>query len=93
MQCRNCGTEIAGNALICYRCGTATTEAKFKPPPIAGRRSGVSSLASVLALVLLVVAGLYMGSATTGETPRLVGWIVAGLAVVVLVLRLLLRRR
>ena len=31
MQCRNCGTEIADKALICYRCGTATTEAKYKP--------------------------------------------------------------
>src|SRR5919201_102051 len=31
MQCRNCGAEIADKALICYRCGTATTEAKYKP--------------------------------------------------------------
>ncbi|MEZ5287997.1 MAG: hypothetical protein R2712_25020 [Vicinamibacterales bacterium] len=23
MNCRSCGTEIANNALICYRCGTA----------------------------------------------------------------------
>ena len=39
MKCRNCGTEIADKALICYRCGVATTEAKYKPyvaPP--GRR-------------------------------------------------------
>ena len=38
MQCRNCGTEIADKALICYRCGTATTEAKFKPAPLKTRR-------------------------------------------------------
>ena len=38
MQCRNCGTEIADKALICYRCGTATTEAKFKPVPLKPRR-------------------------------------------------------
>ena len=38
MQCRNCGTEIADKALICYRCGTATTEAKFKPAPLKPRR-------------------------------------------------------
>ena len=24
MKCRSCGTEIAANALICYKCGTAT---------------------------------------------------------------------
>ena len=39
MQCRQCGTEIADKALICFRCGTATTEAKFKPPAAGGRRS------------------------------------------------------
>ena len=41
MQCRNCGTEIADKALICYRCGTATTEAKYQPlraRPKRGRR-------------------------------------------------------
>ena len=32
MICRNCGTEIADNALICYRCGRATTDPKVKPP-------------------------------------------------------------
>jgi hypothetical protein len=38
MKCRACGTEIAANALICYKCGTATTEARIKPP--AARRRG-----------------------------------------------------
>jgi hypothetical protein len=37
MKCRSCGTEIAANALICYKCGTATTEPKI-PPPAARRR-------------------------------------------------------
>jgi hypothetical protein len=32
MQCRFCSTEIADNALICYRCGKATTDPKVKPP-------------------------------------------------------------
>jgi hypothetical protein len=93
MRCRQCGTEIADKALICYRCGTATTEAKFKPAAQAGRRSGLTALVSVLALVLLIIAGLYMGSAATGERPRILGWIVAGLAVLILAIRLLLRRR
>ena len=93
MLCRNCGTEIADKALICYRCGTATTEATFKPAPGGGRRPASSALVSVLALVLLAVAGLYMASAATGDTPRVLGWVVGGLAVVVLAMRLLLRRR
>jgi len=32
MICKHCGTEIAGKALICYRCGNATTEPRVKPP-------------------------------------------------------------
>lgn len=32
MICANCGTEIAAKALICYRCGRATTEPRIKPP-------------------------------------------------------------
>jgi ribosomal protein L40E len=32
MICRHCGTEIAAKALICYRCGQATTDPKVKPP-------------------------------------------------------------
>src|SRR4051794_2353264 len=32
MKCKYCGTEIADKALICYRCGNATTEPRFKPP-------------------------------------------------------------
>jgi hypothetical protein len=41
MTCRHCGAEIAGNALICYRCGTATAAPRVQPPaatPIFGRR-------------------------------------------------------
>lgn len=31
MTCTQCGATIAAKALICYRCGTATTEARHKP--------------------------------------------------------------
>ncbi len=54
MQCRNCGTEIADKALICYRCGTATTEAKYKPHVAAPRRSRWM----LLILVAVVLAAL-----------------------------------
>jgi hypothetical protein len=37
MKCRSCGTEIAANALICYRCGTATAEPRITPPAARGR--------------------------------------------------------
>jgi hypothetical protein len=56
MQCRKCGTEIADKALICYRCGTATTEAKYQPyvkPSRGGRSTIVLIVIAVAILVLL----------------------------------------
>jgi hypothetical protein len=63
MICRHCGTEIADKALICYRCGNATTEPRIKPPaegPLLGRRrrrsnSMVVVIAVIVALLLLVL--------------------------------------
>jgi hypothetical protein len=37
MNCRACNAVIADNALICYKCGTATSEPRI-PPPAARRR-------------------------------------------------------
>ena len=59
MQCRHCGAEIADNALICYRCGTATTEAKYQPAQIRPRRSPSRIVWIVLAIALLVLAAVY----------------------------------
>ncbi len=94
MQCRNCGTEIADKALICYKCGAPTTDAKYQPAQIPTRRGGRSGLvASVLALVLLVVLALFMGRASAGETPRYVTWAAVAVAVLVVALRAYARRR
>ena len=54
MQCRNCGAEIADKALICYRCGTATTEAKYKPAEPKRARSNRTPL--LVAVVVLLRA-------------------------------------
>ena len=59
MQCRQCGIEIADKALICYRCGTATTEAKFKPVKIRERRAWTPMLAGAAALASALAAVLY----------------------------------
>jgi hypothetical protein len=85
MTCRHCGTEIADKALICYRCGTATSEPRVRPPARTPRRSPIPSL---LALVALAIAALFMGQAIEGETPRILGYIVAVLAVLAIVWRL-----
>jgi len=98
MKCRQCGTEIADKALICYRCGAATTDPVYKPPPGDARRrrsrgSPGSMAATVLALGLLVLLALYMGRVSTGGAPRLVTWIAVAVAVIVVALRAYARRR
>jgi hypothetical protein len=92
MQCRQCGTEIADKALICFRCGTATTEPKFKPPPAGGRRFPAPLIVLVV-LMLLVLAGVYMSQTAATELARLFGWALAVVAVMLSVLRLVSRRR
>ena len=62
MTCKYCGTEIADKALICYRCGHATTEPRIKPPaegPLferPRRRSPVPILIAVLIALALLLA-------------------------------------
>ena len=89
MICTNCGTEIADKALICYRCGEATTEPRIKPPAPARRRR--SNLASAIALVVLAIAGVLMGQAQDNG-PQFVGYVLAALAAIALALRYLSRR-
>ena len=63
MNCRNCGTEIADKALICYRCGQATTEPRVKPPAEGSlfdrprRRSPMMMIVAII--ILLLLAGFY----------------------------------
>ena len=68
MICANCGTEIADKALICYRCGRATTEPRVKPPadgPLfeRPRRSRKGVLWTVLLIVIVAVLALMAWSA------------------------------
>jgi hypothetical protein len=88
MICRTCGKEIADKAIVCYRCGTATTEAKFKAPPARKPRSSTTLLVNILAIVLLGLSALYMGSLATGGAPDGLRWVILVLAVLVVAIRL-----
>ena len=76
MICAHCGTEIADKALICYRCGHATTEPRIKPPVEGSlferpRRRRLPIVAIVLLIVLIALAVLAwllggFGSAQSG---------------------------
>ena len=62
MICRQCGTEIADKALICYRCGRATTDPRITPPDegslFDGRSRRRSRAITVLVVVAVIVAAL-----------------------------------
>jgi ABC-type uncharacterized transport system permease subunit len=93
MQCRSCGAEIADKALICYRCGTATTDAKYKPAaPSRGSRGGL--IATVVAVAIIVLVGLFLARSTdTLESSRIVTGVAVAAALIVVVLRAYARRR
>jgi hypothetical protein len=94
MQCRNCGTEIADKAIVCYRCGTATTDPVRKAVPLKPSRSPLPSF--VIAAVLLLAA-LYTGyasqTATDPDRWQTVAGVLTGAAAMVLVLALVRRWR
>jgi fatty acid desaturase len=94
MLCRQCGTEIAEKAIVCYRCGAATTDPVRKAVPVRPRRSPVPSL--VAAAILLLAAGWAGNAASTAADPeqwRMVAFILAGAAAIVVVLGLIRGRR
>lgn len=71
MTCRKCGTDIAANALICYRCGTATAEPRVQPPTTGSvfdrprRRWPIVPLtiaAIIIAIILWFLFGTPLGA-------------------------------
>ncbi len=93
MRCKQCGTEIADKAIVCFRCGAATTDPVRKAVPVRPRRR---LLPSMLAAVVLLLAALYMGQASrTAANPeqwQTMAGVLAAVAVVVLLVRMIRRR-
>ena len=90
MQCRQCGTEIADKALVCFRCGAPTAETVAPRPAPLRRRLVVPVIAAV---AILVIGALYMGMAARGNTPPLLNWGMLGLAVIIVAWRFFTSRR
>ena len=92
MICRKCGTEIADKALVCYRCGTATAEPKFKPavPPRAARRTVL--IVVLIAIVLIALTTAYVEFSRGAQTGAVSGIAVAA-ALLIVVVRAVARRR
>jgi hypothetical protein len=93
--CQQCGTEISDKAIVCFRCGRATSSAAGAgTSPAQGRRAAAQPVwLAVTALLVLVAGGLFMARAASGQLPPSVSYTVAALAAVVLVWRILRRRR
>ena len=94
MICRNCGTEIADKAIVCYRCGTSTTDPVRRPVVVRPRRGRALPL---VALVLLALLGLYLGQAGHTILPPGKGYGLAAaaaiaVAIILLVVRIVRRR-
>jgi hypothetical protein len=95
MICRHCGTEIADKAIVCYRCGAGTTDPVRRPAALRSRRGRMLPL---VALVLLVLLGLYLGQAgrvvevPVGPAASLAIGVGIAFAIVVLLLRIVRRR-
>jgi len=97
MQCRQCGTEIADKAIVCFRCGTATTDPVRRPAEIRPRRGG---LLSIVAFVVLLLLGLYLGMAGRSISPgpeatrvETIAGVLIAVALLSLVVRIVRRRR
>ena len=99
MICKHCGTDIADKAIICYRCGTPTTDPVRKPlgsQSLTGNRaarSPGSRWPSLVTLVLLVGLAVYLGSGPAADVPRPVAYVIAALAAALLAWRMFRRRR
>jgi MYXO-CTERM domain-containing protein len=91
MTCKNCGTEIADKALICFRCGTATSEPVHRPPDPARTSSSRRLVPLALAVLFLLVAGIFVTRGVGGEPTSPMVWAMLAAAGVLLALRL--RRR
>jgi hypothetical protein len=93
VQCRSCGTEIADKALICYKCGTATTAAKYQPAQLPARSSRSGLVPTIVGLALLIAASLYIERVSGAGASEWVTYVAVAAAVTIIGIRAYARRR
>ena len=92
MVCQNCGTEIADKAIVCFRCGAATTDPVRRPAKITPRRSPLVYTALTVALAVLAIYLVQLSrTAADAEIYQLAAGICAVGALAVLLVRILRR--
>lgn len=95
MICRHCGTEIADKAIVCYRCGAATTDPVRRPAAVRPRRGGLGGFIIIVALIFLALFLGQAGRAPSGQTAHIetVAAIVLAVAAAVLLIWMIVKRR
>ena len=94
MLCKNCNSEIDDKALVCFRCGCATSPRQVEPfrldeDPVQSRRKILVPL--VLAVVFIAVSGFFMTELAGGVSPDPIVWIMLAVAGGLLAWRVRLR--
>jgi uncharacterized membrane protein YvbJ len=87
MKCRNCGTEIDDSALVCFQCGSQTTESVRQADEMRPRRSNTLT-PILLGLVLVVVSVFFIQGAVAGRSIPMPVWVMLIVAGTLLVYRL-----
>jgi hypothetical protein len=94
MQCRNCGTDIADKAIVCYRCGHPTTDPVRRAVPAGRTRTPIASIIAGAVMLLLAAYATYVSqTAVDPDRWHTIAGVLAGAGVMVIVLGLLRRRR
>ena len=89
MHCKTCGTEIADDALICFRCGEATRAPERHPPPPGGGRHAERRWPTVvLATVFVLTVGFFLNLSLGGQPVAPAVWLMLGAAAVLLAWRM-----
>ncbi len=90
MLCRYCQTEIDDQALICFKCGTATTDPVREPYQESSPQTRVVA-PLLLALIFIFTVTFFVVQTLRGYDTAVTVWGMLAAAGVLLVLRL--RRR
>lgn len=61
MKCRECGTDIADKALICFRCGASVQEAVHKPYVVTKKKRPLIVYVIFAILVVIAIVLAFLG--------------------------------
>ena len=94
MLCGNCQSEIDDKALLCFRCGHATSERQHEPVTLNDEIPKVQSrwwVPLVLGVVFIAISGFFMTQLAGGALPDPIVWVMLAFAAGLLAWRIRLR--